>query len=89
MLGGGTMIGAASWSVGYANSYEESLNRTGLGFAFGSGVAENQFPPDNEFFVADPSTYRRWAGLLKRSRYVGVRGPRSAQHSKSWVSRRR
>ena len=25
MLGGGTMIGAASWSVGYANSYEESL----------------------------------------------------------------
>ena len=77
MLGGGTMIGAAAWSVGYARQYEESLNLFRFGFAFGTGVAENHFPPDNEFFVADPSNYQRWAGLLKRSWYVGVRGPRS------------
>ena len=77
ILGGGTMIGAASWSAHFAAVYEESLDRTGLGFAFGTGVAENDFPPDNEFFVADPSTYQKWGGLLRRSRFVGVRGPRS------------
>jgi Polysaccharide pyruvyl transferase len=77
MLGGGTMIGAAAWSVGFAKSYEESLELSGLGFAFGTGVAENHFPADNEFLVSDPSNYYRWANLLKQSRYVGVRGPRS------------
>jgi hypothetical protein len=77
ILGGGTMIGAAAWSAPFTAAYEESLDRTGVGFAFGTGVAENYFPADNEFFVADPSTYEKWGDLLRRSRFVGVRGPRS------------
>jgi hypothetical protein len=77
MLGGGTMIGAPSWSIGYADRFEVSLKRTGRGFAFGTGVAELVFPPDHEAFIEDPSTYLRWARLLKECQYVSVRGPRS------------
>jgi hypothetical protein len=77
MLGGGTMIGAPPWSTGYADRFEASLRRTGRGFAFGTGVAELTFPPDQEAFVEDPSTYLGWARLLKECEYVGVRGPRS------------
>jgi hypothetical protein len=77
ILGGGTIIGAGSWSTGLANMYEESLNRTGLGFVFGTGVQELTFPPENECYLKDPSTYHRWIGLLKRSQYVSVRGPQS------------
>jgi hypothetical protein len=77
ILGGGTQIGASWWSVPLVTAYEQSLNRTGLGFAFGTGVAENDFPADHEFYVADKSTYEKWGDLLRRSHYVGVRGPRS------------
>jgi polysaccharide pyruvyl transferase WcaK-like protein len=77
MLGGGTIIGAPPWSAGLAKQFDESLKRTGRGFAFGTGVQELTFPPDHEAFVADPSTYFKWADLLKRCEYVGVRGPRS------------
>jgi hypothetical protein len=77
MLGGGTMIGAPPWSIGYADRFEESIRRTGWGFSFGTGVSELVFPPDHEAFVEDPSTYLRWAKLLKACQYVSVRGPRS------------
>jgi hypothetical protein len=77
MLGGGTIIGAPPWSRGMADRFEESLDRTGRGFAFGTGVQELIFPPDHEAFVEDPSTYEKWARLLKQCEYVGVRGPRS------------
>jgi hypothetical protein len=77
MLGGGTMIGAPPWSTGYADRFEVSMKRTGRGFTFGTGVAELIFPPDHEAFVEDPSTYLKWAGVLKECQYVSVRGPRS------------
>jgi hypothetical protein len=77
MLGGGTIIGAPPWSRGMADAFEESMAHTGRGFAFGTGVQELTFPPDHEAFVADPSTYNKWARLLKQCEYVSVRGPRS------------
>ncbi len=75
LLGGGTMIGP--WPFGDAERFEESLKRTGLGFAFGSGVADLVFPPDRELYLNDPSVWNKWIRLLKQCHYVGVRGPRS------------
>jgi hypothetical protein len=75
LLAGGTMIGP--WAFGDAERFEESLNRTGFGFAFGSGVAELIFPPDHELYVKDPSVWNKWMSLLRQCYYVGVRGPRS------------
>ena len=60
-----------------ADGFEESLTRHGRGFTFGTGVQELIFPPDHEAFVADQSTYNKWAVLLKQCEYVSVRGPRS------------
>src|SRR5262249_12934182 len=77
MLGGGTMIGAPPSSTGYVDRFEVSVKRTGRGFTFGTGVAELSFPPDHEAFVEDPSTYLKWANVLKECQYVSVRGPRS------------
>jgi len=77
MLGGGTLVGAGQWSRELLVEFEESLARTGKGFAFGTGVAELTFPADREAYTKNPSTYERWGEVLKSCHYVGVRGPRS------------
>ena len=74
LLGGGTLINVKPY---YEALYEAS--KRGAPFAvFGTGVS------DLAFWSRHPSHTERggsalWPELLKRSKYVGVRGPRSAE----------
>lgn len=69
ILAGGTLINRIS-----TKSTEDCLKLTGNLFVFGTGVAQKYFWNDRPN-VIDYSD--RWAEVLSKSKYVGVRGPLS------------
>ncbi|MCD6327436.1 polysaccharide pyruvyl transferase family protein [bacterium] len=71
-LGGGTLINRAK---GYEYKLARLLAECSPVFCLGTGVANPEFWEGRDGWGAD---LRAWIGLLKQCRFVGVRGPMSA-----------
>jgi polysaccharide pyruvyl transferase WcaK-like protein len=71
VLAGGTLINMTG-SLPQAETYSA---RSRYFFVFGTGVADPNFEPNR----TDGHVLSRWETVLRRSRFVGVRGPLSAK----------
>ena len=68
-LGGGTLIGQHRYFLEIAKKFLDSHNEL---IIFGTGV-------EDSFFWPGETTLRDWLPVLKRCRFIGVRGPISAE----------